>query len=118
MHNLDNYLAQVVETFFVYIMFFCRSSAEYIFPTLLADFKDPIQNWDGASSPPGGQSYIYLMPPLFFTFITKNMINIIHFELWFTERWNELFMQYGFFVSDLQIGLTFQESFDYVVSWF
>ena len=45
MHNPDNYLAQVAETLFG--CFFCRDSAVFIIPTLLADFKDIIQNWYG-----------------------------------------------------------------------
>ena len=42
MDNPDNYLAQHAET--LYFLFFCRDLAVFIFPTLLADFRDPIQN--------------------------------------------------------------------------
>ena len=62
MYNLDNYLAQVLETFFCllpyYFLFFCRDSAVFIFPALLAtSCKDPIQNRDRVPAP-CGQSYI------------------------------------------------------------
>ena len=50
MYNPDNYLTQVANCF----LFNCRDSAVFIFPTLLADFKDPLQNlnnvhtlWEG-----------------------------------------------------------------------
>ena len=49
MYDPDNYLAQVVESLFVYqkISFFVvRESAVFIFSKLLAVFKDPIQNGD------------------------------------------------------------------------
>ena len=69
MHNPDNYVTQVVETLFgcLQIAFFCRDSAVFIFPTLLADFKDPIQNRNRVSS------YIKLVPPQFFYF---NVISV------------------------------------------
>ena len=42
MDNPDNYLAQHAET--LYFLFFCRDLAVFIFPTLLAAFRDPIHN--------------------------------------------------------------------------
>ena len=46
MYNLVNYLAQVVETHLTArkLQFFVVTQP--LLPTLLADFKDPIQNWD------------------------------------------------------------------------
>ena len=50
MYNPDKYLAQVLKALFVCLhfafFFFCWDLAVIIFPTLLAHFKDPIQNWD------------------------------------------------------------------------
>ena len=51
MFNPDNYLFKVAETLSVSsasFLFFCRDSAVLIFPTLLSDFKDPIQYVLGA----------------------------------------------------------------------
>ena len=44
-------------------------SALFLFPTLLADFKDPIQ--DRAGSPPFGLSYTCLCPLYQFTLASK-----------------------------------------------
>ena len=43
MYNQDNYPFRLLANCF---QFFCRDSAVFIFPTLLADLKDPIQNRD------------------------------------------------------------------------
>ena len=42
MQNQDNLLAKVVETLFVCILLFYRDLAMFIFPMVLAYFKDPI----------------------------------------------------------------------------
>ena len=46
----DNYLAQILDNHFHLVancfMYYCRDLAVFLFPALLADFKDPIQNLD------------------------------------------------------------------------
>ena len=55
--HTDKYLAKwLLATYFL----LCRDLGVFIFPPLLADFKI------GTGSPPCGQSYIWLMSPLFF----------------------------------------------------
>ena len=55
-YNPDKYRAQVVETLFCLllnsILFSCSDSvAVFLSPTLLSDFKDPIQNRDRVPAP-------------------------------------------------------------------
>ena len=53
----------------------CRDFAVFIFPTLLADFKDPIQKQTG--SPICGDSHIQLIHPLFFYCNLKEILFLI-----------------------------------------
>ena len=67
MYNSDKYLKSGEDPFRPLancFLFFCRDSAVFIFPTLLADFKDPIQKQTG--SPICGDSHIQLIHSVFF----------------------------------------------------
>ena len=46
MYYPDNYMIQMVKTLENCFPFFCSDLTVFIFPTLLADFKDPILNRD------------------------------------------------------------------------
>ena len=54
MYNPNNYLSQEAKIISSASKLFFGDSAVFVFPLLLADFKDPIQNRDRAPVPRGG----------------------------------------------------------------